>query len=314
MAEPLEYIATDKIFPPYLLMRLVNRRDLAYLELRDSIQEIGLLSPICVRVSPRREGWYEIVSGMRRWSCHVDLKIPVIPAIIKEADDTKVLRMQLIENAVRADAQPIEYANQMKRLFMASPKMNFSHLSSAIKKSPAWIKKMLGLLTLYPAAAKKVDRGEIPISSAYMLSKLPKWLQTDLIEEAIFMPVKDFCMLCREHLFNFRQIRKEDRQANYWKTAFEPHPYLQFYRVIVAEWKHLAVGPTLLIKNNITKPIDAWKLALSWILHMDKDNIAEQEKRAKEKCETMQRGIQMRANDRNAKFDQQMIEKMPEDD
>jgi hypothetical protein len=236
-----------------------------------------------------------------------------IPAIIKEADDAQVLRMQLMENAVRASTKPIDYANQMKRLFMADPSMKFAHLSAAIKKAPRWIKRMLGLLNLYPEAAQMVDRGEIFICSAYMLAKLPKWMQMELINEAISMPSKDFCKLCRDRLFEYRQEARGARQANYWRFAFEPHPYMQFYRVLVAEYKHHAVGPTLLVKNNIVKPIDAWNLAIAWALHLDPDNIIEQERRGKERFDQMQRGIQRRAGGKGSKSDCKMIEKMPED-
>jgi ParB family chromosome partitioning protein len=180
-----------------------------------------------VRPSPRREGYWELIDGMYRWQCHRDLAIEEIPAIVKEATDTDVLRIQVMANAIRAQTQPVDYANQMKKLFMADPNLTFANLSVDLKKSPGWIKKMLGLLNLYPEAAARTDRNEIPLSSAYMLAKLPKWMQAELSEESITLPAKEFCRMCQDRLMAMRNYYKDERQQNFYRSQFEPTPYLQ---------------------------------------------------------------------------------------
>jgi len=310
MQETILQIPMDKILPSYLLLRMLDKRSMSYLELRDSIKESGLLNSICVRPSARREGYYDIIDGMYRWSCYKDLNKTVIPAIITEADDAKVLILQIQANAIRANTTPVEYANQIKKLFIADPGMTFAILSTELKKSPSWIKKTLGLLNLIPEIAIRVDRGEIPLTSAYMLAKLPKWLQAEEEENAIVMPVKEFCRLCQDKSMNVRQLKSDQRKNNYYREQLKPHPYLQFYRVITAELKHLAVGPTLLIKNNITKPIDAWKLAIGWVLHMDPDNIKLQEDRIKEKIEKEHKAVIRRSFDRHAQRDKELIDSL----
>ena len=67
------------------------------------------------------------------------------------------------------------------------------------------------------------------------------------------------------------------------------------------------------MRNNIIKPIDAWNLALAWVLHMDPDNLIDQEQRAKEKLEQTQKNTKKRADDRHARFDTTLIEKMPDE-
>ena len=298
MEDEVTNIAVRKIYPPYLLLRMLDRKSLAYLELKDSIKEVGLLSSICVRPSKRRRGWFDIIAGMWRWSCCKDLGITIIPAIIKDVDDLTVLRMQVMENAIRSRTQPVEYAAHIKRLFMADPEMTFSKLSMDIKKSPAWIRSMLGLLNLTEAISKRVDRGEIPLTSAYGLAKLPKWLQTEIESDAVMLPVTEFTQLCQDKLVNYRQLKLEQRNNNFYRVQFEPHPYLQRFKTLVDEYNKQVVAPVLLIKHNITKPIDAWKLALGWALHLDADNIKDQEKRAKERFLEMQESIQKRKDDR----------------
>ena len=310
MVDELIQVPMDKIFPPYILLRLLNRRSLAYIELRDSIKEVGLLSSICVRKSYRKEGWYEIITGMWRWSCCKDLGYITIPGILKEVDDTVVLKMQIMENAIRAKTNPVDYANQMKRLFMADSTMTFASMAMSIKKSPHWVKQMLGLLNLYPEAATKTDRGEIPLTSAYMLAKLPKWMQVEVADEAILLSAKDFCRLCQQRLMDFRQLSFQEKRNNFYRNKFIPQPYLQQFQVLVAEYKHLAVGPTLILKNSVIKPIDVWKLAISWVLHLDRDNLIEQERHIKERFDEIQVNIQKRSNDRVNKFDSKLLEKL----
>jgi ParB/RepB/Spo0J family partition protein len=308
--ETVLQIPMDKILPSYILLRMVDKRSMSYLELRDSIKESGLLNSICVRTSTRQEGFYEIVDGMYRYSCCKDLNYNTIPAIITEANDAKVLILQIQANAVRANTTPVEYANQIKKLFIADSGMTFATLSNELKKSPAWIKKTLGLLNLTPPLATRVDRGEIPLTSAYMLAKLPKWLQQDEEENAIVMPVKEFCRICQDRLIDVRQLKADQRKNNYYREQAKPHPYLQFYRVITSELKHLAVGPTLLIKNNITKPIDAWRLAIAWVLHLDPDNIKLQENKIKERIEKEQKSIAYRIRDREMQRDKELIDSL----
>ena len=49
-------IPLDQIVEPWVVLRIVNRESVEYLELRDSIAHQGLLNSICVRPSPRRPG------------------------------------------------------------------------------------------------------------------------------------------------------------------------------------------------------------------------------------------------------------------
>jgi hypothetical protein len=144
-----------------------------------------------------------------------------------------------------------------------------------------------------------------------MLAKLPKWMQVDLEEDAIVKPANEFSRFCSEQLRGYKSKRVEERVGNFYKTHFEPHPYLQFYRVIVAEHKHQLLGPVLLVKNNITKPLDAWNLALAWVLHLDPDSMVAQIKRAQDKFQEQQVKIANRTADRRDRQDDELIQQLP---
>ena len=64
-------------------------------ELADSITAQGLIQPILLR---RRGGGYELIAGERRWRAAQLAGLKVIPAIVREMDDSAVAAVTLIEN------------------------------------------------------------------------------------------------------------------------------------------------------------------------------------------------------------------------
>ena len=76
-------------------------------ELADSIKEFGLIQPIVVT---KKDGYYGIVAGERRWRACKIAGITQIPAVIREDDEKKNQEIALIENIQREDLNPIEKA------------------------------------------------------------------------------------------------------------------------------------------------------------------------------------------------------------
>src|SRR5882672_8760236 len=72
-------------------------------ELADSIRVQGVIQPLIVR--PRQD-FFELIAGERRWRAAQLLGLKEIPAIIREADDSSVLEMALIENLQRENLNP----------------------------------------------------------------------------------------------------------------------------------------------------------------------------------------------------------------
>lgn len=82
-------------------------------ELANSIKEYGLLQPIIVT---KKEGYYEIIAGERRWRACKKAGLTEIPAIIRENDEKRNKEIALIENIQREDLNPIEKAIGIKSL------------------------------------------------------------------------------------------------------------------------------------------------------------------------------------------------------
>ncbi len=81
----------------------------AHLEdLRNSIENHGILQPICVR---RVEGGYEIISGERRWRAARLAGLRTMPVVVREdVSNNEMMELALVENLQRQDLDPIEKA------------------------------------------------------------------------------------------------------------------------------------------------------------------------------------------------------------
>ena len=69
-------------------------------ELADSIKQFGLLQPILVQ---KRNDYYEIVAGERRWRAAKMAGLKEVPVIVKEYSDREIVEISLIENLQRED-------------------------------------------------------------------------------------------------------------------------------------------------------------------------------------------------------------------
>ncbi len=81
----------------------------AHLEdLRNSIENHGILQPICVR---KVEGGFEIISGERRWRAARLAGLRTMPVVVREdVSNNEMMELALVENLQRQDLDPIEKA------------------------------------------------------------------------------------------------------------------------------------------------------------------------------------------------------------
>ena len=88
--------------------------DSQMIELQDSIKKYGVLNPLIVR--PRKEGYYEIISGHRRKYAAERLRYKKIPVIIRMMQDDEAVVTMVDSNLQREQITPSEkaYAYRMK--------------------------------------------------------------------------------------------------------------------------------------------------------------------------------------------------------
>lgn len=82
-------------------------------DLAESIKQHGVLQPILVQ---KREKYYEIIAGERRWRAAKIAGLKEVPVIIKDFTEQEIVEVALIENIQREDLNPIEEALAYKRL------------------------------------------------------------------------------------------------------------------------------------------------------------------------------------------------------
>ncbi len=82
-------------------------------ELAESIKIYGVIQPIIVS---KKDGYYEIVAGERRWRASKKAGLTEIPCIVRNDDERKAKEISLIENIQREDLNPIEKARGFRQL------------------------------------------------------------------------------------------------------------------------------------------------------------------------------------------------------
>ncbi len=138
----------------------------AMAELVESLREVGLLQPVVVRRSgPDR---YELVMGERRWRAAREAGLTTIPAIVRDTDDTAMLRDALLENLHRAQLNPLEEASAYQQL-LEDFGCTHEELAGRIGRSRPQISNTIRLLKLGPAVQRKVAAGVLSAGHARSL-------------------------------------------------------------------------------------------------------------------------------------------------
>ena len=121
-----------------------NFEEDSLLELADSIKQFGVLQPLIVR---KRDDYYEIIAGERRWRAAKMAGIKEIPVIIKDFTEQEVLEIALIENIQREDLNPIEEAMAFKKL-LTEFNLKQDEVAERVSKSRTAVTNSLRLLKL----------------------------------------------------------------------------------------------------------------------------------------------------------------------
>jgi ParB family transcriptional regulator, chromosome partitioning protein len=87
--------------------------DATLADLAASIREVGILQPIVVR---RTDEGYEVVTGERRLRAAKLAGLATVPVVLRDSDDSDLLREALIENIHREDLTPIELGEAFRQL------------------------------------------------------------------------------------------------------------------------------------------------------------------------------------------------------
>lgn len=113
-------------------------------ELADSIKLYGIIQPLILQ---KKEKYYEIIAGERRWRAAKVAGLKEVPAIIKDYSSQEIVEIALIENIQREDLNPIEEAIAFQRL-INEYKLKQDEVAERVSKSRTAIANSMRLLKL----------------------------------------------------------------------------------------------------------------------------------------------------------------------
>lgn len=113
-------------------------------ELAESIKVYGVIQPIVVT---KKDKYYEIIAGERRWRASKRAGLEEIPVIIREDDEQKNREISLIENIQREDLNPIEKARGIQTL-MDQYNLTQQRIAEILGKSRSSIANTVRILNL----------------------------------------------------------------------------------------------------------------------------------------------------------------------
>jgi ParB family chromosome partitioning protein len=113
-------------------------------ELADSIKQYGVIQPLILQ---KRDKFYEIIAGERRWRAARIAGLKEVPAIIKDYSPQEMVEIALIENIQREDLNPIEEAQTYHRLIREFD-LKQDEVAERVSKSRAAVTNSMRLLKL----------------------------------------------------------------------------------------------------------------------------------------------------------------------
>lgn len=145
-------------------------------ELADSIKQFGVIQPLILQ---KKDKFYEIIAGERRWRAARLAGLKEVPAIIKDYTPQEIVEIALIENIQREDLNPIEEAQTYQRLIQ-----EFSLKQDEV--------------------AERVSKSRVAVTNSMRLLKLDDRVQQMIIDE----------MITSGHARALLSIEDNDKQYN----------------------------------------------------------------------------------------------------
>ena len=141
--EQVKYLKINEIEPNKEQARKIFDEE-AIEELSNSIKEYGVIQPIVVA---KKENYYEIIAGERRWRASKKAGLETIPVIVKDDNIQRNKEISLIENIQREDLNPIEKARGIKQL-MDEYDLTQQRVADILGKSRSAIANSVRILNL----------------------------------------------------------------------------------------------------------------------------------------------------------------------
>ncbi|MHC5060447.1 MAG: ParB/RepB/Spo0J family partition protein [Planctomycetota bacterium] len=164
----LRQISVDSVKPnPYQPRMIYNDEDLR--DLADSIGANGVIQPVLVRET---EAGYEVIAGQRRLKAAKLAGLEDVPALVRDADDSEMLELALVENIHRTDLNPIERAKAYQN-FLETFALTQAEAARRLGEDRSVIANYIRLLDLPGEIKQMLTDGSISMGHARAILALP---------------------------------------------------------------------------------------------------------------------------------------------
>jgi len=214
-----------------------NFEEDALLELADSIKQFGILQPLLVQ---KKNDYYEIIAGERRWRAAKIAGLKEVPVIVREYSDQEVVEIALIENIQRENLNPIEEAMAFKRL-LEEFSLKQDEVAERVSKSRTAVTNSMRLLKLNNKVQQMIVDDMISTGHARALLALDEEEEQYSIAVKIFdekLSVREVEKLVKslknpkvkkekvkiEHMFVYEDLQEKMKRAIGTKVIVNPKP------------------------------------------------------------------------------------------
>lgn len=167
----LQDIAIDRLHSSaYQPREVFSEEGLA--SLAATIDQLGILEPLIVRLSTQKQGQYEIVAGERRYRAAKLAGLTVVPCLLSNYTNEQAAQIALIENTCREALNPIAEALAIKRL---ATEFSYTHeeVGLLLGVSRAQVSNLLRLLNLDERIQHWMKQGHLSEGHGKVLASLP---------------------------------------------------------------------------------------------------------------------------------------------
>ncbi len=253
-----------------------------YVSLRDSIKVGGVLQPLLVREKTDTledggsETYYQLVDGLQRYTACKELGFDEVDVKIGTLTDIEALQAQIITNVHRVETKPVEYTKSLQRLMSLDSSLTIPDIASRIAKSSQWLNQRFNMVNKIDARLLElVNEGQISVTNALQLAKLPKGEQIDYAAQAQAETAVDFVKTVKDRVAEINKSAKEGREVQ--ERKFELTIKQRKLSEIKAANDDGSFAASLVSSAKPSDLVAAVQLGIQWVLSVDPATAAQRE-------------------------------------
>lgn len=234
-------------------------------ELKNSIQQYGVLQPLLVR---KIGTTYQLIAGERRLRAATLAGLTKVPVLLREYTDAEASEIALIENLQREDLNAIEEALAYERL-LSEFQLTQEVIAQKVGRSRSHIANFLRLLRLSDRVKEYIVNGSLTMGQAKPLLGIEK--EELQMETADYIIVEELSARAAEEL-----VKKIQKNPDYFVekemvTAQEVAVPEQLFVTEAEDRLKMLLGTKVKIRPGKTKS----KIEIEFYAEEDLDRIVE---------------------------------------